>query len=278
MTAGPASAHDPSFHIAELTARLERQPERADLYWRRGEQYRALQRWDEAADDFHAAVRLDADFADAALALARTNLDRGRPDEAVLDVEAILARRPDAASVWLIYAQALEGADFSAQAASAYGDYLERAAAPGPEVYLQRARLLAEAGGDNPAEALRCLEDGIERLGGPVALTLEAIAIEDRMGRFDDAVRRIDGILVTANRKEPWLARKAALLAEAGRCTEAVATYRAALEQISALPQRLRRAASTDALRLEIERALAALVTARSDEPAARAAATGGSS
>jgi len=282
MTVRPAPAHDPALHVAELTALLERQPWRADLHWRRGEQYRALQRWDEAATDFQAALTLDADFTAAVLALARTNLDRGRPEEAVSDAELILARRQDLHSAWLIYAQALDEAGFGAQAVFAYDMYLKLAAPPEqpppPDVYLRRARLLVALGDDRRSEALEGLDEGIERLGGAVALHLEAIEIERSLGRYDDALRRVDGLLDAARRKEPWLARRAELLARAGRCDEAAASYRAALDQIGALPEHIRRTAATEAMRLEIERALAELDAAPTLRPPIGAAADRGPS
>ena len=88
----------------------------------------------------------------------------------------------------------------------------------------------------------------MRRMGPLFTLQEQAIAIERKRKRFDDALRRIDLLLAQAQRKEVWLVEKGAILAEAGRAQEAAQAYAAARAAIAALPAQLRANKATQEL------------------------------
>lgn len=106
---------------------------------------------------------------------------------------------------------------------------------PEPELYLERANVLAGEG-HNIEEALRGLDEGINRLGPIVTLQLLAIDLELRRNNYSAALARLDTITEQSERKEMWLVRRGEILKSAGRNEEARAAFSAALIAIESLP------------------------------------------
>jgi predicted negative regulator of RcsB-dependent stress response len=88
-------------------------------------------------------------------------------------------------------------------------------------------------------------------------LELYAIDLELRRRRYRDALARLDQIAARSQRKETWLARRGEILADAGRLSEARATYRQALAAIEALPEGARHTRATLELEGRLKAALA---------------------
>src|SRR6185369_2131920 len=114
-----------------------------------------------------------------------------------------------------------------------YSRAIALSAEPRPEYYLERAHSLAGAG--RTIDALRGLDEGIEKLGPLVTLESAAVELELAEGRFDEALLRVDRLTTQGERHETWLARRGEILELAHRRHEALAAYRAALDSIAAL-------------------------------------------
>ena len=89
-----------------------------------------------------------------------------------------------------------------------------------------------------------------------VTLELAAIELERGMARWDSALRRIDKMMQLSSRKETWLVRRAEILGQAGRYSEAGRAFAQALDAIYALPERNRMAAATIQLETHIRKQL----------------------
>ena len=126
---------------------------------------------------------------------------------------------------------------------------------PEPEIYLERAKVLAGDAGDIP-EALRGLDEGIERFGPLVTLQLAAIDLEIRLKNYDAALTRLDLITAQSERKETWLVRRGEILKAAGRNEEARAAFNAALIAIESLPPHRRQSRTITALQLRARTAV----------------------
>jgi hypothetical protein len=132
---------------------------------------------------------------------------------------------------------------------------------PLPELYIERARLLAAFGPGGIAHALQALDDGIFRLGPIVTLELEAIDLEVGLGRYDAAIARVDHAAARTARKEEWLARRGAILERAGRRADAYTAYQAALTALSALPAWTQQTPASVALRTRLRNDVNRLAT-----------------
>ncbi len=248
--------------IAEITEKIEQQPEDAMLFVARGELHRVRQDWKAALEDYLRARELDDEFLLVEFCIGRLKLESGLPAEALPPLDRYLQQVSGDTE-----ALALRG-----RARAAVGDYLgavqDLSAAlenppvgrrSPPHLYLERARALVAAGMEHQEEALRGIEQGLVDLGGPVTLELEALELEEGMGRFEAAVVRLDRLAREVKRPEPWLVRKAALLERAGRRDEARRGYLVAQREIAALPEHLRSRGGLVRLDQEVEAGLTRL-------------------
>jgi tetratricopeptide (TPR) repeat protein len=89
---------------------------------------------------------------------------------------------------------------------------------------------------NHPEEALRVVTRALEKLGAYPSLLTRALELELRLGRFDAALARVDVLEKMSPRPEPWMAKRANVLATAGRSAEARNAWEALLTHLDALP------------------------------------------
>ncbi len=255
-----ARAHpEIDWQIAEVTARLADHSGDPALLLQRGELHRVHRDWAAAAADFKLARELEPGLAVVDFHLGRLELEAGRPAESVAALDRFLASEPQHAAALLTRARARAALGRYLDAASDFTSGLAVAARPEPNDYLDRARVLAAAGDEHLASALRGLDEGLARLGRPVTLELEAIELELRRGSVDAALGRLDRIVASSTRKEAWLMRRGEILEQSGRGPQAQQAYARALEAIDALPASRRSNRAVQRLETEAKNALARL-------------------
>ena len=255
--AWPVDAHDGlAGQIVRLTAEIRNDPANAALLLRRGELYRLNRQWREALADLDGAERVDASLRRVDLVRAHVFLETSRPGDAVAAADRYLTHEPEQIDALLIRARARVGLRRFAAAAADFTRILQQR--PLPDFYLERARAERVIGPAGLDRARRGLDEGLARIGSIVTLELEALDLERALGEFDRALARIDRLAAAAPRKEQWLARRGAVLEQAGRRDEARATYAAALAAVEQLPARTQRTRATQqlliALRADLDR------------------------
>jgi tetratricopeptide (TPR) repeat protein len=219
-----------------LTARIERQPSDASLYLKRGDQYRYQGNWSDARADYRRARRIDPALDVVDLRLGALFLDRGEPRRAKKSLDAYLARRPRDLLGLRLRSRAFRQLGMPLAAAEDMRRGIDLCVPPHrpePDDYLERARAFEAAGGDHLGEAILALDEGIAALGPIVSLQLPAIELDVQVGRFEDALRRVDVLEGGSGRREVWLVKRAEILERAGRHDEA-RTVRAQLGPIGA--------------------------------------------
>jgi tetratricopeptide (TPR) repeat protein len=260
MGAAWVSAHEGVDELAEqLTRQIAQRPDDVALYIRRGDLMRDHGHWDAALADFERAAAREPDHPQLDYLRARTLQEAGWFQAALVLIDRHLLRFADDGPAHLVRARALTGGKDYLEAAPVYRNALERLERPQPDHYLECADALTAAGDDHVAEAVQCLDQGIERLGPIVTLQRRAIELEARLGRYDQALRRIDAVMNTMHRKETWLAFRGRILDQADRPDEARAAYEASRVAIESLADRHRKVALTQALEEQVRSALARL-------------------
>jgi tetratricopeptide (TPR) repeat protein len=241
LPASHARGHG-SFHdrVSDASSQIEREPASADAYLARSILYREHGDYGLALADLETGARLNPTRPDLDRLRGRLHLARGRPAEALPPLERAVQRSPDDPSANLLLARALVAVGRPGEAAGHYTRAIDHAPTPLPEPYLDRARSLLAAGDGHRDEALRGLDEGIQRLGPVPALAMLAIEIEVARGRVDAALARLDALAARSPRRETWLSRRGEILEAAGRREEARATYLEVLGEIEALPPRRR--------------------------------------
>jgi len=241
--------------IAALTAKIKRDPKNASLYLQRGELHRLHRDWMRASADYDRAERLQPSLQIVDLARGKMLFDSGRLQRAKLTLDRFLFRQPEHYEGLITRARVLAKLGAQMDAAKDFTQALSLSSVPEPELYLERANVLA-ADVRQLEEALRGLDEGINKLGPLVTLQLAAIDLELRRKNYDGALVRLDQITAQSQRKEAWLVRRGEILKLVGRDEEARAAFNAALTAIESLPPAHRQSRSVSALEVRARSAL----------------------
>ena len=245
--------------ISNLSNRIAADSGNSELFLKRGELHRIHRDWQAARADYLKSRELDPELVLVDFCLGRMWLEAGQPGESRSALDRFLAAQPGnpEALAFRGRAKALEGGyrealdDFNA----AITAYRGKSGIPPPELFIERARTQVTAG-VKAAAVLRGLDEGLELLGQPVTLHLEALELEISSGRFRSALARVDRLAAVSVRQESWLTRRGEILEVAGRDQEAVSAYREALRAIDDLPGSRRRVGGIHRLELRIQEGL----------------------
>lgn len=241
--------------IAAITAKIKRDPKNASLYLQRGELHRLHHDWSRAAADYDRAERLQPSLKIVDLARGKMLFESGRLQRAKSTLDRFLSQQPRHYEGLITRARVLAKLGERSDAAKDFTQALSMPSASEPELYLERAQVIA---GDEQriSEALLGLDEGINKLGPVVTLQLAAIDLELRSKNYDAALTRLDQIAAQSERKEAWLVKRGEILKLAGRDDEARAAFSAALLAIESLPPAHRQSRSVTALELRARSAL----------------------
>lgn len=243
--------------IARLTRQIEQQPDRAALYFRRGELHRIHEDWPAARQDLERARTLDPELTAADLAIGRVHNGAGEFRRAREALDRFLSRRPDHAEGLIERARARAKLGEAAGAVEDYTKAIARMEEPWAENYIERSEALRSDGRID--EAIRGLEEGLRKIGPAVPILLALLDLELEAGRIPAALGRVDALAARSDRKDLWLVRRGEILARAGRTREAEQAYAGALSSIEALPAARRRTKFTRELELRAKAGLEAI-------------------
>ena len=252
--ASAAGAHPELTHqLADAEARAARPEASAEEWWRLADLHRFRREWPAAEAAYARALEMDAAPIGIHLDLARLRLEAGTPAAALGPLARYLERRPDDPEGWSVRGRALTALGRPAEGRTAFAMALARSVstrAALPDDYLRWARA-AEAAGTPLAAILHGLDEGVRRLHGAVSLEVAALELAERKGAIDEALARVALLEASARRKESWAARRARLLAQAGRTEQAKAAWEQVLDAIASLPDTRRGDAAVRALHTE---------------------------
>lgn len=216
LSCGGLQAHEgQSERIERLDQEIAAKPEDPQLYFQRGEMHRICRHWILAEKDYKRASELDPEFAAIDLARATMWNDVSKSDKALPFLTDYHKKMPTDPEGYREQARALHLSGDPGGAAEAYSRTAELSETIGPELIAVWADCLSEAARED--EALEVVESGIRKIGPAVALEERALNLELKLGREDDALARIDGMLARSDRKDTLLLKKARILSEIGR-------------------------------------------------------------
>lgn len=235
--------------LARIDGLLQAEPKNAALYLQRGDlnvQHNDLM----AADrDFRQAAQLSPHLAGLDCARGSLALAKGQWPEARAFFDRALQANPADAAALVLRARVLDELGERPAALADLNAALAHLANPSPDIFLTRSSLYS-----NPADAIRSLDEGIERIGPVPSLLLRALMLEQKSGRTDAALARLDALIAESERKEDWLRMRGDLLASAKRPAEARQSYTAARDAIRRLPDWLQQSPDLVQLAAELDR------------------------
>jgi tetratricopeptide (TPR) repeat protein len=249
--------------IAAMTQRIEQAPSRAELYVRRGQLHRVHREWDAALADYAQAARLDPELTVVEFLRGVVLLDAGRPTAARAALDRFLARRPDHAEAHAARARAHLSLGEPLAASRDFSQAIALLPQPRPEYYLERAQALVSAGDAHLDDALRGLDEGLDRLGRLVTLQLYAVDLELARARPAAALARLDSMLSGPASNPAWLVRRAEILERAGRPGEARVAYASSLAALERQSPSRRASKAVDELTIRVRTALERLDAVR---------------
>jgi predicted Zn-dependent protease len=181
----------------------------------------------------------------------------GQPEKAKMVLDPLVAAHPESARGWLLRARAAQRLGDAAGSLADYREALRRTNVPEPDLIQEAADALAAAG--LAGEAVQVLAAGIEKLGPIPSLALRAMEVEIATKNFDAALTRVEALRKSAPRPEPWMARRASVLAQAGRIEESRAAWQALVAHLEALPNLERGSHAMSKLMQDARQALGSL-------------------
>ena len=220
--------------IHDITVKIESGGDTADLYLKRGELFRLHRGWEKALSDYTEAEKLSNDLPHLPYLRGRLWLERGYPEKAVPYLDSFLEKNSRHVDALLVRSRALGKVGRLCEAVSDLDTAIPLHSRPTPEYFLERAQLQSRMG-DVPG-ALRGLDAGLARLGSIVSLMDFAIGLELDVGHYELALARLDSLPLILRKQPAWIARRAAILVQAGFLKEAVHEYGLALQAIDDLP------------------------------------------
>ena len=233
----PTQAHaDLMLLIEDLNREIAKAPNNPENYLRRGQLFREHSDYELAYADIERAAALSPPPANIDLYRGRLFLDWGWPLTSRACLDRFLTRQPRNADGLVLRARALAKLNQRLAATQDYDRAIALSPEAGPDMFVERAQMLVAEGPEYIAEAVKGLDDGIQKLGPLVTLQLFAIDAELKRGNFDGALARVDKVAERSPRKETWLSRRAEILVQAGRPDEAKRSYEAALAALQTLP------------------------------------------
>jgi tetratricopeptide (TPR) repeat protein len=246
---GPVGAHPGLHHdIEQVTELLAAEPERADLWLRRGRLHRMSDHLAASLSDLDHARELAPEMGEVALERGLTLGALDRDLEALEELDRFIRLRTDSS---LAYAERARIRARLGRLGPAITDYSRSLDLnEDVEIYILRGRLQEQNGRlDDAAAGYRV---GLERLNGAVVLRLALIRVETERGNYDVALALIDEQLAQAAAKTDWYLRRGDVLEAAGKPAAAEAARREALaeaDRVLALhPSALKRFARARAL------------------------------
>src|SRR5688572_13447256 len=192
FAAAPVSAHD-GLHeqIMKVTKEIQKNPTPC-LYLKRAELYRLHAEWKRSEADFIKARQLDPSLAVIDLGLGQLWLDSGQLQKARRVLQAFVSREPNAFEGAQTLARVYARLGQPTIAAKHFTHAIELAPHDSVELYLERAAVLARS--RRFEEALKGLDEGIEKLGGIVTLQMAAIDLEVKRSSYEAALQRLDQV------------------------------------------------------------------------------------
>lgn len=145
-----------------------------------------------------------------------------------------LASHPENPLAWLLRARAERHLGQDEASLADFREALKRTPSPDPDLIQEVADALAARGFQG--EAAQVLAAGIDKLGHIPSLVLRAIDRDIATRNFDAALRLAAEMQKDAPRPEPWMARRATILAQANRIDESRAAWKALSDHLASLP------------------------------------------
>ena len=240
--------------LSAVSAQIMAEPDNAELYIKRSALHLEHEEWKTALVDLERALRLGTDESELGYLRGRALACGGLHEAAREELDRYIATHTDAGMARLERARVLGKLGMHEASLNDYRAFLKAVTQMEPEFVIETAEAMAAQGLHD--EAISVLASGITRIGNVPQLVLKALEFELAADRFDAALERVEAIQKQMPRPEPWMAKRAAILTQAGRPDAAKAAWTALRDHLLALPNLERGSHAMSRLLEETQQAL----------------------
>ncbi len=234
----PLGAHPDAAHsLAELDRHLAETPDDAILHLRRAELLLKRNHPETARPSVEAALRLSPDDPAVLLLRARLSYATGDIPATLAAAGGITGRFPDYAPAWDLLARLHREQGSNDDAIAAKLRHLACSESVDPGDFLTASSWLRERNRTGDTQlSLEMLDRGIARYGSLTVLQQAAIPIECSLGRHDDALRRVQALVLKYQPSAAFSLLRADICEAAGRYPEAASACDSAVALLDAQP------------------------------------------
>lgn len=235
QTAAVLRAHG-TYHdlITLLDQEKARHPEDATLHLRYAALHLEHQDWQSALVSLEQGRRQGVAESELALLQGQSLAQARQWQGAKTSLDTYLSAHPGNLIALIERARVLTQLNLKEAALADYRLALQSHERQQPELFIETAEALASA--KHGDEALQVLAAGETKFGPVPQLVQKAIDLELAAERHDLALRRIDRMQQIMPRPEPWMLKRASVLAQAGRFEDAQAAFIQLRGHIANLP------------------------------------------
>lgn len=225
-----------TFHelVTDISNQIAAAPTNAELYFKRARLHLEHADWKSTLIDLEMTDRLAPGVLESDLIRGQALALAGMPAAARETLDTFLQTHVDHHLALLERARVLKSLEQHEASLADYRLALDKTPHPEPDLFHEAATVMADRGLSK--EAVQVLQRGLKTFGDVPSLILKAMEIEIALGQFDAALTRVDALQKSAPRPEPWMARRASILAQAGRLKESRASWMALKDHLESLP------------------------------------------
>jgi len=223
----PLACHRPAHTEAKAEARLRWSEARGRVKLQLARQQFNRGQFTDSVKTLEEALSLDPSCAEAYALLAKSNLELGKPATAEHLVDAAWQLDLDAPDLHYLKGVLLEQRE---QFAPALAEYEKARLADDGNVDYFIAAVECMVALDRAAEALKLLDENVERFDDQSSVAILGARIAALLGDTDDAMRRYQNPAITAAQSPLAAQELGLLLARAGKCSEALRVLSPALD------------------------------------------------
>ncbi len=235
ITAPAAPGHG-AYHdlVDKIRGELKANPDDAAIRYKLAEAHAGHEEWKACLLEIERVERLAPGVHPTGYLRGLALLIGGQNEQAQEALDGFLREYQKHAEALATRGRVFVKLDRPAAAATDFEAAMKSSPAPGSALVMDLALAYQKAG--KPEESSRVVDEALKSSADIPSLLECALKIETAAGSWDSALSRIDGLQKNAPRPEPWMAKRAELLAKAGRAADARAAWVTLRDHLNSLP------------------------------------------